>query len=54
MLFRSKESPLWDNEKVVITPHISFLAENTDDNIKSLIVENLILFLSKQPIVNQI
>lgn len=37
----SAESPLWDMENVIITPHNAFLSEQTTIRIQRLIIENL-------------
>lgn len=35
------ESPLWDFEKVIITPHNSFVSDNVNKRLFKLILENL-------------
>lgn len=37
-----KNSELWDNEKVIITPHNSFVSENNDRRLFELIFNNLL------------
>lgn len=36
-----RESPLWDCENVVITPHISYVGDNNSKRISRVIIENL-------------
>lgn len=50
----ASDHPLWQHEKVIVTPHISFAAQNTDDNIKKLIVDNVVAFLKDKPLINLI
>jgi phosphoglycerate dehydrogenase-like enzyme len=45
----SEDSPLWEFEKVVITPHNSFVSERIDERLFSLIMEAL----SKLRVYNQ-
>lgn len=49
-----KESPLWLNEKIIITPHISFAMEDVDSKIANLISHNLMHYLKGDPIINQL
>lgn len=37
----TKDSPLWDMERVIITPHNSFLSDNTNERLFSVIFENI-------------
>ena len=37
----SDNSPLWDIENVVISPHCSFVGENNSDRLSKLIINNL-------------
>lgn len=37
----SKESPLWDMERVIVTPHNSFVSDNTNERLFGVIYENL-------------
>lgn len=37
----SPDSPLWDHERVLITPHNSFVGEHNDDRLWALIQTNL-------------
>ena len=36
-----KESPLWDFENVIITPHNSFVSDKVNERLFGLILENL-------------
>ena len=35
------ESPLWDFDNVILTPHNSFVSEKTNERMFSVIIENL-------------
>ena len=35
-----KNSPLWRSERVIITPHNSFVSDKTDDRLSALILQN--------------
>jgi phosphoglycerate dehydrogenase-like enzyme len=48
------DSPLWQIENVIITPHISGLSVYYDDRIVELLSENLRRYLANQPLVNQV
>lgn len=45
----STNSPFWDMENVVITPHASALTPNMNEKRKGIFVENLKRFLSNKP-----
>jgi len=47
-------SPLWQLEKVIITPHISGLSAYYDDRIVEMFSENLRRYLANEPLVNQV
>lgn len=38
----SETSPLWDNKKILLTPHNSFVGEENQNRIKKIITENLV------------
>lgn len=37
----SANSPLWDMENVIITPHNSFISDNNDARLRELVINNL-------------
>ena len=37
----SADSPLWTNEKVIITPHNSFVGDGNKDRLYQVIIKNL-------------
>ena len=37
------ESPLWDYEKVIITPHNSFVSDKVNERLFELMIENLMI-----------
>lgn len=41
----SSDSPLWDMENVLVTPHNSFVSQNNNDRLFSVIYQNLQTFL---------
>jgi len=43
----SKESPLWDFENVIITPHNSFVSDKVADRLYTLIKENMVIFIDQ-------
>lgn len=49
-----KESPLWDMENVIITPHHSGLSEKYMDRAIDVFLENLKAFLKGEPLPNLI
>ena len=50
----SANSPLWDMENVIITPHHSGLSEKYMDRAVDLFCENLKLFLKKKPLRTEV
>lgn len=46
------ESPLWDHEKVVITPHVGAQSRHRIDDTTNLFCENLVRFANHQPLIN--
>ncbi|NLK13077.1 MAG: dihydrofolate reductase, partial [Candidatus Phytoplasma sp.] len=36
-----KESPLWDFENVIITPHNSFVSDKVNERLFEVMIENL-------------
>jgi phosphoglycerate dehydrogenase-like enzyme len=46
------ESPLWQMENVIITPHISGLSVYYDDRLVELLCENLRRYLKGEPLLN--
>ena len=43
----SKENPLWDMERVIITPHNSFISDKIYDRLFKIIYNNLQEFIVK-------
>lgn len=50
----SPDSPLWKHPRVVLTPHISGLASDYEERVRSLFKENLARYLRGAPLVNVI
>ena len=46
------DSPLWDMETVVISPHVSGFTLHYDDWATDLFAENLRRFLADEPLIN--
>lgn len=46
------ESPLWDLEQVIITPHISGVAERQNERITAIFCDNLRRYVAGQPLRN--
>jgi phosphoglycerate dehydrogenase-like enzyme len=49
-----KESPLWDFDNVIISPHSASCAEHEDTNITELFIDNLQRYLDGRPLKNVI
>lgn len=49
-----QESPLWDMENVIITPHISGLSPGYDERAISILVENIERYIQGRPMLNQV
>ena len=47
-----KESPLWQLENAIITPHISGMSAYYDERVVELFCENLRRFLADEPLLN--
>ena len=48
------ESPLWDMENVLVSPHSASCAEHEDDNMTDLFIDNLRRYLDGLPLRNTI
>ena len=48
------DSPLWDLENVIISPHVAGLSQNLESEMVSLFVENLNRYLEELPLYNRI
>jgi len=48
----AQDSPLWDLENVLITPHISGISQYLTEETLSLFIENLKRYLSDLPLLN--
>lgn len=48
------DSPLWEMENVIISPHISGLSRHLDNDLISLFIENLNRFMAGLPLYNRI
>lgn len=48
------DSPMWEMENVIITPHISGLSRHNEEDTVSLFIENLNRFLADLPLYNRI
>jgi glyoxylate/hydroxypyruvate reductase len=46
------ESPLWELENVLVSPHTAALSERENERIVDLLIENLHRFLDDRPLVN--
>jgi phosphoglycerate dehydrogenase-like enzyme len=49
-----EESPLWDLENVILSPHVSGLSHNLREETLSLFIENLNRYLAELPLYNQV
>lgn len=49
-----KESPLWDLENVIISPHVSGISRYLHEETLTLFIENLKRYLAKKPLYNQV
>jgi phosphoglycerate dehydrogenase-like enzyme len=49
-----EDSPLWDLENVIISPHFSGYSRHLSDETLTLFVENLNRYLAGQPLYNQV
>jgi len=47
-----EDSPLWEMENVIISPHVSGLSRHLDEDTLSLFIENLNRFLAELPLHN--
>jgi phosphoglycerate dehydrogenase-like enzyme len=48
------DSPLWDIESALISPHVAGFTPHYDERASTLFAENLRRYLSKEPLLNQI
>jgi phosphoglycerate dehydrogenase-like enzyme len=48
------ESPLWDMDNVLLSPHVAGFTPRYDERAVSLFVENLDRYLTEQPLLNQV
>ncbi|MDH4063135.1 MAG: D-2-hydroxyacid dehydrogenase, partial [Acidobacteriota bacterium] len=48
------ESPLWDMDNVIVSPHSASTSDRENERITELFCENLRLFLADEPLVNQL
>ncbi len=48
----SEDSPLWDLENVLITPHISGLSQHLPQETLDFFIENLKRYLEDKPLYN--
>jgi phosphoglycerate dehydrogenase-like enzyme len=49
-----KDSPLWDLENVILSPHVSGMGSHVEEETVSLFVANLNRYLTNLPLYNQI
>ena len=49
-----EDSPLWDMENVIISPHISGISPHLDAETLDLFIENLNRYLAELPLYNQV
>jgi len=49
-----EDSPLWEMENVIISPHVSGLSQYIDEDTLSLFIENLNRYLVDLPLYNQV
>ena len=49
-----EESPLWEMENVIISPHVAGISRHLEEETLSLFVENLNRYLSELPLYNRI
>lgn len=50
----SKESPLWDFDNVIISPHVSGLSLHMQEETLDLFLENLNRYIAELPLYNQV
>jgi len=48
------ESPLWEMENVIITPHVAGISQNLETEMVTLFVENLNRYLAELPLYNKV
>ena len=48
------DSPLWEMENVIITPHIAGISSMYNQRVVTFFIENLKLYLDEQPLLNKI
>ncbi|MDA1190134.1 MAG: D-2-hydroxyacid dehydrogenase [Candidatus Poribacteria bacterium] len=46
------DSPLWDMENVIITPHVSGGSDGTEARVTSIVLENIRRFAAGEPLMN--
>jgi phosphoglycerate dehydrogenase-like enzyme len=46
------DSPLWELENVLVSPHTAALSERENERIVDVLIENLHRFLDDRPLVN--
>ncbi|MDT8381806.1 MAG: NAD(P)-dependent oxidoreductase, partial [Brevefilum sp.] len=49
-----EDSPLWEMENVIISPHVAGISRHLEDETLTLFVENLNRYLSELPLYNRI
>lgn len=47
-----KQSPLWNFENVIITPHNAWVSEKNDEKIYDLVYENMRRYKTEEPLIN--
>lgn len=49
-----EDSELWELDNIVITPHISWLGENTNERVAQVLIENMGLYLEGKEVNNTV
>jgi phosphoglycerate dehydrogenase-like enzyme len=47
-----EDSPLWDMENVILTPHVSGGSDGTPDRVTEIVLENVRRFAAGEPLLN--
>lgn len=49
-----EDSELWEMDNIIITPHISWLSENTNERVAQVLIENMGLYLEGKEVNNTV
>jgi phosphoglycerate dehydrogenase-like enzyme len=48
------DSPLWDLENALISPHVAGFTPHYDERVTALFAQNLALYIAGEPLLNQL